>query len=122
MVGADPDVAIDAAWFAHRIGEAVRLRRDVLDLDAVSDAWRVVHRERDGLSGPVVDRYADLLVVEFFSAGMFRYRQWIYDALRAQFHGCRFHAFADQHLQTKAAFAFHPRNEDRERAGSGKGE
>src|SRR3546814_2619035 len=45
MLEADPDVAVDAAWFAHRIGEAVRLRREVLDLDAVSDAWRVVHSE-----------------------------------------------------------------------------
>src|SRR3546814_18410745 len=50
MLEADPDVAVDAAWFAHRIGEAVRLRREVLDLDAVSDAWRVVHSEGDGLS------------------------------------------------------------------------
>src|SRR3546814_5426893 len=86
MLEADPDVAIDAAWFAHRIGEAVRLRREVLDLDAVSDAWRVVHSEGDGLSGLVVDRYADLLVVEFFSAGMFRHREWIYDALRSEEH------------------------------------
>src|SRR3546814_20312971 len=37
MLEADTDVAVDAAWFAHRIGEAVRLRREVLDLDAVSD-------------------------------------------------------------------------------------
>src|SRR5689334_19692731 len=38
----NPDVPVDAAWFAAKIGEAVRLRRDVLKLDAVSDAWRVV--------------------------------------------------------------------------------
>src|SRR3546814_17838826 len=110
MLEADPDVAVDAAWFAHRIGEAVRLRREVLDLDAVSDAWRVVHSEGDGLSGLVVDRYADLLVVEFFSAGMFRHREWIYDALRAQFPGCRFHAFADEHVQKQESFDFKPWN------------
>ena len=74
----DPDVAIDAAWFAAKIGEAVRLRRELLKLDEVSDAWRVVHSEGDNLSGLVVDRYADLLVVEFFSAGMYRHREWIY--------------------------------------------
>jgi len=101
-----PDVQVDAAWFARRIGEAVALRREVLALDEVSDAWRVVHSEGDGLSGLVVDRYADLLVVEFFSAGMFRYREWIYDALRAQFPGCRFHAFADEHVQKQESFDF----------------
>lgn len=102
----DPDVAVDAAWFARKIGEAVRLRREVLRLDEVSDAWRAVHSEGDGLSGLVVDRYADLLVVEFFSAGMFRHREWIFDALREHFPGCRFHASADEHVQKQESFDF----------------
>jgi 23S rRNA (cytosine1962-C5)-methyltransferase len=102
----NPDVAVDAAWFARRIGAAVSLRRDVLKLDEVSDAWRVVHAEGDGLSGLVVDRYADLLVVEFFSAGMFRYREWIYEALRQQFPGARFYSFAEEHVQKQESFDF----------------
>ncbi len=102
----DPDVSVDAGWFARRIAEAVRLRRDVLKLDEISDAWRVVHSEGDGLSGLVVDRYADLLVVEFFAAGMFRHREWIYAALREQFPGCRFHSFADEHVQKQESFDF----------------
>ncbi|RPE80162.1 class I SAM-dependent rRNA methyltransferase [Vulcaniibacterium tengchongense] len=102
----DPAVPVDAAWFARRIAEAVRLRREILGLDEVSDAWRVVHSEGDGLSGLVVDRYGELLVVEFFSAGMFRHREWIYDALRAQFPGCRFYSFADEHVQKQESFDF----------------
>ncbi|QNP39392.1 class I SAM-dependent rRNA methyltransferase [Lysobacter solisilvae (ex Woo and Kim 2020)] len=106
MLERDPDVEVDAAWFARKIADAVQLRRDVLKLDAISDAWRVVHSEGDGISGLVVDRYADLLVVEFFSAGAFRYREWIYDALRQQFPGCRFHASADEHVQKQESFDF----------------
>ena len=102
----DRAVAVDADWFARKIAAAVSLRREVLQLDAISDAWRVVHSEGDGLSGLVVDRYGDLLVVEYFSAGMFRHRDWIYDALRAQFPGCRFHAFADEHVQKQESFDF----------------
>jgi 23S rRNA (cytosine1962-C5)-methyltransferase len=102
----NPDVEVDAGWFARKIAEAVSLRRDVLKLDAVSDAWRVCHSEGDGLSGLVVDRYGDLLVVEFFSAGMFRHREWIYDALKAQFPGCRFYSFADEHVQKQESFDF----------------
>jgi 23S rRNA (cytosine1962-C5)-methyltransferase len=102
----DPDVPVDADWFAAKIAEAVRLRREVLKLDGISDAWRVVHSEGDGLSGLVVDRYGDLLVVEYFSAGMFRHREWIYEALRRQFPGCRFHAFADEHVQKQESFDF----------------
>src|SRR6476659_7262176 len=102
----DRDIPVDAEWFARKIAGAVALRREVLQLDAISDAWRVVHSEGDGLSGLVVDRYGDLLVVEYFSAGMFRHREWIYDALRAQFPGCRFHAFADEHVQKQESFDF----------------
>ncbi|QQP94784.1 class I SAM-dependent rRNA methyltransferase [Lysobacter enzymogenes] len=106
MLENDPDVAVDADWFARKIAAAVSLRRDVLRLDEISDAWRVVHSEGDGISGLVVDRYGDLLVVEYFSAGAFRHREWIYDALRAQFPGCRFYAFADEHVQKQESFDF----------------
>ena len=102
----DPDVPVDAGWFSRKIADAVALRRDVLGLDAVSDAWRVVHSEGDGISGLVVDRYADLLVVEFFSAGAFRHREWIFEAIREQFPGCRFHSFADEHVQKQESFDF----------------
>ena len=102
----DPDVAVDADWFARKIGEAVRLRREVLRLDEVSDAWRVVHSEGDGLSGLVVDRYGDLLVVEYFSAGMFRHREWIHAALEREFPGARFYGFADEHVQKQESFDF----------------
>jgi len=104
----NPDVTVDADWFARKIAAAVALRREGLRLDAVSDAWRVFHSEGDGISGLVVDRYADLLVVEFFSAGVFRHREWIFAALRAQFPGCRVHAFADEYVQKQESFDFHP--------------
>ena len=106
MLENDPDVEIDAGWFARKIGEAVRLRREFLKLDEVSNAWRVVHSEGDGLSGLVVDRYDDLIVVEFFSAGMFRHREWIYEALKEQFPGARFYSFAEEHVQKQESFDF----------------
>jgi 23S rRNA (cytosine1962-C5)-methyltransferase len=40
------------------------LRLDTLRLNDVSDAWRVIHSDGDGLSGLVVDRYADVLSIE----------------------------------------------------------
>ncbi len=106
MLDHDPNAVIDADWFARKIAAAVSLRRDVLRLDEASDAWRVFHSEGDGISGLVVDRYADLLVLEFFSAGAFRYREWIQAALREQFPGCRFHMFADVHVQKQESFDF----------------
>ena len=102
----DADEAVDEAFFARKIADAVALRREALRLDETTDAWRVVHSEGDGLSGLVVDRYGDLLVVEFFSAGAFRYREWVYAALREQFPGCRFYSFAEEHVQKQESFDF----------------
>ena len=102
----DHDEAIDEAWFARKIRAAVALRRDLMHLDETTDAWRVVHSEGDGISGLVVDRYGDLLVVEFFSAGPFRYREWIYAALSKEFPGCRFYSFSEEHVQKQDSFDF----------------
>ncbi|AWV05788.1 class I SAM-dependent rRNA methyltransferase [Marilutibacter maris] len=102
----DPAVAVDADWFARKLADAVALRRQTLQLDAVSNAWRVFHSEGDGISGLVVDRYDDLLVVGFFSAGAWRHRSEIFEALRAQFPGCRFHSFADEHVQKQESFDY----------------
>jgi len=102
----DPDEVVDEQFFRRKIRAAVGLRRDVLGLDEISDAWRVVHSEGDGLSGLVIDRYGDLLVVEFFSAGAFRHREWIYAALRDEFPGCRFYSFAEDHVQKQESFDF----------------
>ena len=102
----NPDVVIDADWFSHKIAEAIRLRREVLKLDEVSNAWRVFHSEGDGISGLVIDRYDDLLVVGFFSAGAWRHRDLIFNVLREQSPGCRFHSFADEHVQKQESFDY----------------
>lgn len=61
----------DSSW-KFRLEQAVSLRRDLLKLDQVSSAWRVVHAEADGLSGLVVDRYGDVLSAEAFGLGMYQ--------------------------------------------------
>src|SRR5690606_14814190 len=77
VLSADPDEPLDETFFARRIAAAVELRRDLLRLDAVTDAYRVIHSEGDGLSGLVVDRFAGMLVIEFFAAGMYKQRDLI---------------------------------------------
>jgi 23S rRNA (cytosine1962-C5)-methyltransferase len=98
VLTADPAEPIDAAFFERRIGRAVQLRREILKLDDVSDAWRVVHSEADGLSGLVVDRFADTLVIEYFAAGMYRFRPVIEAALLKHFPNARFYGFAEDHV------------------------
>ena len=102
------DEPVDAAFFASRIKRAVELRRDVLKLDAVTDAYRVVFSEADGISGLVVDRFADTLVLEFFSAGPFRFRDAIKEVLLEHYPGSRFYWFAEEHVQKQESFDCHP--------------
>ncbi|BBD79081.1 LSU m5C1962 methyltransferase RlmI [Aerosticca soli] len=104
LLSRDPDEAIDASWIAARIARAVALRRELLRLDAESDAWRVVHSEGDDLSGLIVDRYADVLVVEYFAAGMWKFREAIHAALLQHFPGARLYGFAESHVQKQESF------------------
>ena len=104
LLSSDPAEAIDAAWIAARIARAVQLRRDWLDLDQTTDAWRVVHSEGDGLSGLIVDRYADILVIEYFAAGMWKFREAIHAALLTHFPGARLYWFAESHVQKQESF------------------
>ena len=59
----------DDEWWRHRLGAAGR-HRDRLAIDAT--AYRLVHGEGDMLPALVVDRYADVLVVQTLSQGMHR--------------------------------------------------
>jgi len=62
----------DEAWWQQRMAAAVELRRNLLNLDSVTDAYRVIHAEADGLPGLVVDRFGDVLVAECFSLAMYQ--------------------------------------------------
>ena len=50
----------------------------VFPLAESTDAFRVIHSDADGLSGLIVDRYGDVLVVDIHSLGIFeRYERWL---------------------------------------------
>lgn len=63
------DVAVDDAFWRQRIDDAIALR-ERLNLSAMTDAYRLVHAEGDGLSGLVAERYADCVALECFSLGV----------------------------------------------------
>ncbi len=98
LLTTDPAEKIDRDFFARRLEHAIRLRRDWLGLDAVTDAYRLVHSEGDQMSGLVADRFETTIVLEFFAAGMFRFRSVIQEVLTGQLpppsivteHGVRF--------------------------------
>ena len=73
------DEAIDLDFFRRRVCSAAELRQ-VFDPDN-TNAYRLINAEGDGLPGLVVDRYAEILVVQVHTFGMERLRPLVVDAL-----------------------------------------
>ncbi|HEX5057221.1 MAG TPA: class I SAM-dependent methyltransferase [Gammaproteobacteria bacterium] len=65
----DTSIQIDAAFFKHRLQQAIELRRCSGFVQDDVSACRLVYSESDGLPGLIVDRYGRWLVVQFLSAG-----------------------------------------------------
>lgn len=76
-----PADALDEAFFRRRLEAALRLRYGLLGLDNPSGACRLVFSESDDLSGLIVDRYANWLVVQFTALAMALRREMIADLL-----------------------------------------
>ena len=73
------DEAINLDFFCHRVRRAVELRR-VFDPEK-TNAYRLINAEGDGLPGLIVDRYAEILVVQLHTLGMERLRSSLVEAL-----------------------------------------
>jgi 23S rRNA (cytosine1962-C5)-methyltransferase len=71
---AHDDQPIDDVFWRERIGAAIGFR-DSLHIDG--NAYRVLHGEADGTPSLVVDKYDDVLVAQFLSAGIETYREEI---------------------------------------------
>ncbi len=98
------DEPVDAEFFRRKLQAAISLRRNILQLETASNAYRLVHSEADGLSGLVVDKFGGTIVVEFFSAGAFRVRQTILDLLGEEYPGAKFYWFAEEHVGKQESF------------------
>jgi 23S rRNA (cytosine1962-C5)-methyltransferase len=69
---------VDESYFEAALRRAVALRRATLALDAVTDAYRLINSDGDGMSGLTIDRYGPVLVVEAHSFGIVqRLIQWL---------------------------------------------
>jgi 23S rRNA (cytosine1962-C5)-methyltransferase len=88
----DPEETVDADFFRRRILAALARRTIFFSSPhfsqanggsegGVTDAFRLVHAESDGIPGLVVDRYGDVLVVQVLTAGCEFWRETMADLL-----------------------------------------
>lgn len=78
------DETIDTDFFKRRIDNALAARKEWIPQE--TNAYRLIHSEGDFLSGLIVDRYADFLVVQLLTAGMERLQDQIVAALEVVIH------------------------------------
>lgn len=98
LLDADPDAAIDADWWRRKIENAVERRAG---LDAVTNAYRIVHGEGDALPSLICDKYDRWAVVQLMSAGLEAFRAEIVEAIVGTLHVDGVLARNDVPLRTK---------------------
>jgi 23S rRNA (cytosine1962-C5)-methyltransferase len=77
MIHHGPD-DIDESFLDEAIKRAIELRTKMFNLAEVTGAFRVINSDADGLSGLIIDRYGDSLVVDIHSLGIFqRIGRWL---------------------------------------------
>ncbi|MEK7290533.1 MAG: RlmI/RlmK family 23S rRNA methyltransferase, partial [Planctomycetota bacterium] len=55
---------LDQEFFFKKLEQAKALREDILGIHKASNSYRLVHGEGDGLSGLIIDKFADVFVIE----------------------------------------------------------
>jgi 23S rRNA (cytosine1962-C5)-methyltransferase len=75
-------IEVNQSFFQERIAAALAIRRKHLP---TATSFRVVNAESDFLSGLIVDKYEDVLVVQTSSLGMDQRKQTILSALESLF-------------------------------------
>jgi 23S rRNA (cytosine1962-C5)-methyltransferase len=76
-----PEQRLEPDFWKSRIDDAIRLRHGILGLNDPKAAYRLVFSESDGLSGLVVDRYGEWLIVQFTSLALSHRQQIIIEHL-----------------------------------------
>lgn len=82
MWSLDPSETIDNTFITNTVQNSVAAR-DHLRKSGITNAFRVINAEADGLPGITVDRYGDWFVGEFTSAGAEFWKKSVVDALMA---------------------------------------
>lgn len=77
----DEQEIIDAHFFKKQILASIALRES-LKIPEQTNAYRLVSSESDGLPGLIIDRYNDVIVCQFLSAGAEFWKETIIDALK----------------------------------------
>lgn len=76
----DANESIDGSFFTRKIVEAFK-RREHFSNDEETTAYRLFNGEGDGIGGMTIDYYDGYYVVNWYSEGIYHFRQFVYEAI-----------------------------------------
>ncbi len=97
---------LDHEFFFKKLEQAKALREGILGIQKTSDSYRLTHGEADGLSGLIIDKFANVLVIEPYSAGYLEIMEWIVSSLQSLYPGTRITVRPDERNEAKEGADF----------------
>ncbi len=70
----DPSESVNEAFFVSRIKQAIQLRKGLVE-PHLTNSYRLIFAESDGLPGLIADKYADVIVLQILTAGAERWKE-----------------------------------------------
>jgi 23S rRNA (cytosine1962-C5)-methyltransferase len=80
----NPGEKVDEEFFREKINQAKSLREKILNV-SLTNAYRIINSESDGLPGLIVDRYGEYIVCQFLSSGVEFFKEVVTDILNDMF-------------------------------------
>lgn len=93
-------IEINKVFFTEKISSAVTFRKSIID-EKKYNAYRIVNSESDGLPGLIVDKYNNILVCQFISAGAEKWKQTIVEILVDQLEPTAIYERSDADVRQK---------------------
>lgn len=99
---------INEEFFYEKLKQAKIFREDVLGISSKSDSYRLIHGEADGLTGMVIDKFGDVIIIEPFSAGVLAIGKWLIDALTRLYPSSKIAVRANAKIEKNEKVNFEP--------------
>ena len=98
----------DDAFIDQLLDRAIQLRTETLRLDQVTDSYRLIHAEADGLPGLVIDRYGDCLSAEVFGIAMAPRAEEVLERLQSKLGTKHWLIQPSPYLQSQEGYSIQP--------------
>ncbi len=77
-------LTIDNAYWEGKIKKAISQRQHILEINGKNNIYRLVHAEGDEMPGCIIDRYENVIVMQFHSIGMWKLKEIFSKAIAKQ--------------------------------------